>query len=143
MARAIRFATMTSTTDSQVPSSEQLILEIYCSNLSKSHSFYVDKLGFRTIRTSPTFIVVQYESSQLFLCSDDPAPRPTEGCFAGNIRIMVNDVDDVWKRLGDVEKLLDIEDREYGLRDFTIKGPDGIAIRFASRITGAREHSDV
>jgi hypothetical protein len=55
---------------------------------------------------------------------------------------MVNDVDAVWKRLQGlkVETLLGIEDREYGLRDFTVAGPDGIAIRFGSRITGVKEH---
>jgi catechol 2,3-dioxygenase-like lactoylglutathione lyase family enzyme len=76
---------------------EQLVLEIYCSNLSTTHAFYTDILGFKTIRTSPTFIVLQYESSQLYLCSDEHAPRPSPGSFAGNIRIMVADVDAVWE----------------------------------------------
>jgi catechol 2,3-dioxygenase-like lactoylglutathione lyase family enzyme len=124
-----------------VPPKEQLVLEIYAADLSAAHNFYTTVLGFHTIRSSPTFIVVQYEDSLLYLCSDEHAPRPARGTFAGNIRIMVNDVNAVWKRLSEleVESLQDIANREYGLRDFTVAGPDGIAIRFASKIPGMVE----
>src|SRR5271169_610359 len=94
-----------------VPPKEQLVLEIYCSDLPATHKFYTETLNFRTIRTSPTFIVVQYEDSLLYLCSGSHATRPPPGTFAANIRIMVNDVDAVWKRLQGlkVETLLGIE----------------------------------
>jgi catechol 2,3-dioxygenase-like lactoylglutathione lyase family enzyme len=133
---------MTDVSKYYVPPKEQLVLEIFSSDLTAAHRFYTETLNFRTIRTSPTFIVVQYEDSLLYLCCDSHAPRPPPGTFAANIRIMVNDVDAVWNRLQGlkVETLLGIEDREYGLRDFTVAGPDGIAIRFGSRITGVKEH---
>lgn len=121
---------------------EQLVLEIYSSDLKSTHDFYTDILGFQAVRKSPTFIVVQYETSQLYLCSDQHAPRPPPGTFAANIRILVRDVDAIWEQLRgkNVDSLLSIDDRDYGLRDFTVAGPDGIAIRFASRIPGVREH---
>lgn len=124
------------------PASEQLILEIYCSDLSATQRFYTEILGFRTIRVSPTFIIVQYETSQLYLCSDEHAPRPPPGTFAGNIRIMVDDVDAAWERVQqkNVVTLISIADRDYGLRDFTVAGPEGIAIRFGSWIPGKDGH---
>ncbi len=30
----------------------------------------------------------------------------------------------------------EIADRDYGLRDFTVVSPDGIGLRFASRLPG-------
>ena len=46
------------------------------------------------------------------------------------------DVDNFWVLAKDmkVPVLKPINDREYGLRDFSIRDPDGFAIRFASRI---------
>jgi catechol 2,3-dioxygenase-like lactoylglutathione lyase family enzyme len=125
-----------------VPSRDQLILEIYCRDLQSTYTFYTTILNFKLIRKSPTFIVLQYEDSLLYLCSDDHAPRPPAGTFAGNIRIMVTNVDAVWERLQglEVETLVSLSNRDYGLRDFTIAGPDGIAIRFGSRIPGKMEH---
>ena len=78
----------------------------------------------------------------LFPCSDTQAPRPLPGTFAANLRIMVNNVDAVWKRLHDlnVGPLLAIADRDYGLWDFTVTGTDGIAIRLGSRFSGLEEH---
>lgn len=133
---------MTDHSQYYVPPKEQLVLEIYCSDLAAAHKFYTETLNFRTVRSSQHFIVVQYEESLLFLCSVHHAPVPPQGMFAGNLRIMVKDVDAVWQRLQGlkVQSVLDIGDREYGLRDFTVAGPDGIAIRFGSRIAGVEEH---
>jgi catechol 2,3-dioxygenase-like lactoylglutathione lyase family enzyme len=133
---------MTDSSDYYIPPKEQLVLEIFCSDLVATHTFYTNILNFRTIRSSQTFIVLQYEDSLLYLCSDVHARRPAAGTFAGNIRIMVDDVDAVWQRLQrlNIESLLSIADRDYGLRDFTVVGPEGIAIRFGSRITGVKEH---
>ena len=40
-----------------VPSKEQLVLEIYCSDLTATCTFYTDVLGFKAVRSTPTFIV--------------------------------------------------------------------------------------
>lgn len=125
-----------------VPPKEQLVLEITCADLAATHKFFTETLNFQTVRQSPRFIVVQYEESLLFLCDYVYGPVPPPGTIAGNIRIMVEDVDAVWKRLEriKVESVQGIADREYGLRDFTIAGPDRIGIRFGSRISGVEEH---
>lgn len=55
---------------------------------------------------------------------------------------MVTDADAVWKQLRErnVAPLHSIANRDYRLRDFTVMGPEGIAIRFASRIPGFEEY---
>jgi uncharacterized glyoxalase superfamily protein PhnB len=49
---------------------------------------------------------------------------------------MVADVDAYWQRASAMNApiLVPIDDREYGLRDFTILDPDGFGIRFGSRL---------
>jgi hypothetical protein len=53
------------------------------------------------------------------------------------MRILVPNVDDYWalSQQMEVQVIRPLENRSYGLRDFTIAGPDGLAIRFATRIS--------
>ena len=48
---------------------------------------------------------------------------------------MVPDVDAKYesfvRQLG-MDLIHDIKDRDYGLRDFTLRGPDGIGVRFGT-----------
>ncbi len=53
------------------------------------------------------------------------------------MRILVPNVDDYWtlsQQMG-VQEIRPVENRSYGLRDFTIAGPDGLGLRFATRPT--------
>ncbi|KAJ3330261.1 hypothetical protein HDU93_000486, partial [Gonapodya sp. JEL0774] len=46
---------------------------------------------------------------------------------------MVNDVDSVYEKVKTLEGLFirnDISNKYYGLRDFTVEGPDGVGVRF-------------
>ncbi|MBV9231944.1 MAG: hypothetical protein JOZ18_21720 [Chloroflexi bacterium] len=49
---------------------------------------------------------------------------------------MVPNVDDYWtlsQKMG-VQVIRPIENRYYGLRDFTVAGPDSLGLRFAMRL---------
>ena len=64
---------------------------------------------------------------------DAPPPPPYP---VGNVRVMVPDVDNYWalaQKIG-AQVLRPLENRSYGLRDFTIAGPDGLGLRFATRL---------
>lgn len=37
-----------------------------------------------------------------------------------------------------VQVIRPVENRSYGLRDFTIAGPDGIGLRFATRLSNLK-----
>ena len=54
-----------------------------------------------------------------------------------NIRVMVPNVDDIWKLAVEIGAAIvnPIEDRRYGLRDFTIADPDGFGVRFGTRLS--------
>ncbi len=53
-----------------------------------------------------------------------------------NIRVMVPNVDDYRALAAEMGAriITELEDRYYGLRDFTMDGPDGLALRFATLI---------
>lgn len=119
-----------------VDSRDQLIVELYIHNIKASCAFY-QALGFQLIHEEEDFVELQWENSRLMLDSSPdllpplPAQHPV-----GNIRIIVPNVDDCWalaKKLG-APVIRPIENREYGLRDFTIAGPDGLGLRFATRL---------
>jgi catechol 2,3-dioxygenase-like lactoylglutathione lyase family enzyme len=110
---------------------EQLVLALYVRDLGKSSGFY-RSLGFEITRRDRNFMELRWEDTLLFLVElGDTPDQPVQP--VGNIRILVDDVDEHWERcrsLG-VEVLRVIETRDYGIRDFIIAGPDGLSIRFA------------
>ena len=118
-----------------VPATRQLVLEVSVRDIKRSLDFY-QALGFRVIRVEDHFAEVGWEDSQLFL---DERPEYLHGMVpAGNVRVMVADVDAMWVKCTEMgaEVYAAIDDRYHGLRDFTILDPDGFGIRFASDLAG-------
>ena len=115
---------------------DQLVLELYTRNISTSVAFY-QRFGFRLLRAEPHFVELGWEQAQIYLEETPDAPAPNLA-LVGNIRVLVPDVDRYWSLAQELgcTVVRPIEDRYYGLRDFTIAGPDGVGLRFASRIGG-------
>jgi catechol 2,3-dioxygenase-like lactoylglutathione lyase family enzyme len=119
-----------------IDSRDQLVVELYVRNMKESSAFY-QALGFQVIREEEDFMELQWESAWIMLdASRDTVPPSPVQHPVGNIRVMVPNVDDYWslaKKMG-ARVIRPIENREYGLRDFTIAGPDGLGLRFATRL---------
>ena len=117
-----------------VEAREQLIVEIYVQDVKQSAAFY-ERIGFKVIRRDHDFVELGWDTSRLYLeqIPGQPAPPPT---LVANIRIMVPDVDRYWKECVELKLRVvkPIADRYYGLRDFTVVSPDGVGLRFASRL---------
>ena len=111
---------------------EQLVVALYVRDIKKSSEFY-RSYGFEVARDEETFMELKWEDSRLFL-SKVPGTPPPPANPIGNLRVMVPHVDIYWNLANEKEAtiLSPIEDRYYGLRDFTIAGPDGLALRFAT-----------
>ena len=112
--------------------SEQLVVEVFVSDIERSLEFY-RALGFVQIGDAAEggFAILAWEASVLFLQELEvpPVERPQ-----ANVRVMVDDVDAYWQRAIELGATVyrPIDDREYGLRDFIIADPDGFALRFAT-----------
>ena len=116
-----------------VPPTEQLVVEVYARDLARSLEFY-RALGFEIQSIADDFVVLAWENHQFFL-----EPRPDLPAPIDQPQAMVPDVDTYWaiaQQIG-ARVIKSIEDRYYGLRDFTIADPDGLGLRFGSRLTGA------
>lgn len=116
-----------------VPPERQLVAEVTVTNLQRSIDFYC-KIGFTLIRAEEHFAELGWEGSKLLL--DERANYVPPAVLAGNIRVLVPRVDDYWKLCNDNDLPIfqPIQDRYYGLRDFTVLDPDGYGVRFASDI---------
>jgi catechol 2,3-dioxygenase-like lactoylglutathione lyase family enzyme len=115
-----------------VDSTQQLVVELSVRDLGQSLDFY-ERLGFQVQRQEASFAVVAWEEHQLFLSQDGLLTAPLAAPIM-NVRVMVPDVDRVWRRAGELglPVAAAIGDRPYGLRDFTVLDPDGFGVRFAT-----------
>ena len=124
--------------DEEVPTAP----ELFVPDVDATVRFWVDRLGADCVRLEPgSFAVVRFESSILFVAHESHyvVMGGTLGGRRGialDVRIVVADVDDVHRRVRDagVEIVHDIADRDYGLRDFIIRDPNGFRVRFASPV---------
>ena len=125
-----------------VDSTEQLVTEIIVRDIQQSTKFY-KLLGFHLLRDGGDFVELTWEEHRLFLAEpsaihdiDNVESQPRGNFPLANVRVMVGNVDHYWKIANDMgaEIIVPIDDRYYGLRDFTIADPNGFGIRFASTL---------
>ncbi len=116
-----------------VDPTEQLVVEIFVRDARRARAFY-ECLGFEVLEDRGSFVVLAWEGHRLFLDERPDLPPPPQHPQA-NVRVMVADVDGVWERAREAgaDVLAPIEDRDYGLRDFTILDPDRFGVRFGTR----------
>ena len=119
---------------------EQIVTEIVVRDIRRSTDFY-RRLGFVLLRDGGDFVELTWEDHRLFLAEPSafgesgPAKPPAIPEFPlANVRVMVPDVDEHWRRAQAMGAriVVPIADRYYGLRDFTIADPDGFGVRFAT-----------
>jgi len=115
--------------------------EFFVRDVERSVAFYTERLGFAVLRQEPDFAVVALGESHVLLAAEAHTSRGwLEAGPRGlglNVRIMVDDVDAVYRRAKNagVPIVQEIADRFYGLRDFILADPDGFMLRFASPLT--------
>jgi catechol 2,3-dioxygenase-like lactoylglutathione lyase family enzyme len=114
-----------------VPAGEQLVLEVYVASVAEAGRSYRG-FGFEVVRDEGDFMELRWETALLFL--DQRPGINALAPAAGNVRIMVSDVDRYWRLAHDLGAVVlnPIGDRGYGLRDFVIAGPGGVGLRFAT-----------
>ena len=106
------------------------------SDVSAAVEFYVDKLGFTrgsTLGDPPSWANVRLDSVELHFVSGEPRGR--EG---GHVYFVVGSVDDLFAtyREAGVEIESEPGDRPHGMRDFSIRDPDGYRLVFGTHNTG-------
>ena len=95
--------------------------------------FYTEKLGFGlgfTWGNPPSMAGVTLDRVQVFLTKGKPNP---EGC---SVYFMVGNADELYEfhRAGGVEIVEPIDDREYAMRDYSVRDRDGNRLDFGHPI---------
>jgi catechol 2,3-dioxygenase-like lactoylglutathione lyase family enzyme len=123
---------MTSST-APVVECEKMHVTLPVSDLRTAIEFYVTKLGFRLgfLWGEPEFFAgITLGEVEIFLKEDTPAPN------AGAVVFMVGDADALheFHRANGVEVTEEIDDREYGIRDYAVKDLYGYRLVFGHHI---------
>jgi len=120
---------------------EQLVTALYVDDVGEAVTFY-QSLGFTVVRDEGTFVELRWDEALLFLV--EKQGRPTNPPYRfGDLRILVPDVYRHWElaRQKGLKVISPLADRSYGLRDFLLAGPGGLAIRFATRLSDLEPRS--
>ena len=96
-------------------------------------AYYIDKLGFERDFTVPGWEFLSFGDFKVMLgeCADEMPARDTgDHSWYGNV--VVENVDEVYRELVErgAEILSPIEDKAWGMRDFSVVTPDGHRILF-------------
>jgi catechol 2,3-dioxygenase-like lactoylglutathione lyase family enzyme len=106
------------------------------SDINAAVDFYTTKLGFWlafTFGEPPTFAGVNLGQVQIFLQKGTPDPK---GC---SVYFLVDDADALYEfhRAGGVEIAEPIGDREYDIRDYTVRDLHGYYLTFGHNLFNA------
>jgi catechol 2,3-dioxygenase-like lactoylglutathione lyase family enzyme len=114
---------------------EQIHAGLAVSDIPTAVEFYVKKLGFRqgfTWGDPPTFAGVNLGEVQMFLANSTPTPSPETGA----VYFLVGDADQLYEfhRANGAEIAQAIDDRPYGIRDYTVRDLYGHFLVFGQHL---------
>jgi uncharacterized glyoxalase superfamily protein PhnB len=102
-------------------------------DLKTETAYYIDKLGFDRDFTAPGWEFLSFGDFKVMLgeCSDEMTAEAT-GNHSWFAHVLLKNVDDVCREFIDrgAQILSPIQDKPWGVRDFTVKTPDGHRIVF-------------
>jgi catechol 2,3-dioxygenase-like lactoylglutathione lyase family enzyme len=117
---------------------EQIHAGLAVSDIPSAIEFYIKKLGFQQAFTwgePPTFAGVNLGKVQMFLAKGTPRPSPDTGA----VYFLVGDADQLYEfhRANGVEIAQAIDDRRYGIRDYTVRDLYGYYLVFGHHLFNA------
>jgi catechol 2,3-dioxygenase-like lactoylglutathione lyase family enzyme len=119
---------------------------LWTKDLQQTISFYENILGFKSHSNFPNFVYLSREEVGIMfvLPQDEPEdckdPNNKEEFFpkpllTGSIYVYVDHVDELWESVKDKTQIESVlEDREYGMRDFSLLDNNGYEIVFGADI---------
>jgi len=106
-------------------------------DLTVEAEYYIDKLGFQRDFTAPGWEFLSFGIFKVMLgeCSDEMTAEET-GNHSWYAHVLIENVDEIYKEFGDrgARILSKIENKPWGIRDFSVVTPDGHRIVFGQLI---------
>lgn len=125
---------------------EQNVTILQVSDVLIATDFYTKKLGFSlgfTWGDPPEFVGLNLGNVQLFLAQGTPNPKGCMACFVIGLADEMyeagpgTDALYEFQRANGVEIVAPPEDRDYGMRDYTVRDLYGYHLRFGHRLPNA------
>lgn len=115
---------------------EQTHAGLAVSDIPVAIDFYTKRLGFELAFTwgdPPTFAAVNLGKVQMFLQKGTPDPK---GCY---VYFLVGDADMLYEfhRANGVEVAQEIDDKEYGIRNYVVRDLNGYYLTFGHHLCNA------
>jgi catechol 2,3-dioxygenase-like lactoylglutathione lyase family enzyme len=120
---------------------------LWTKDLSKTIAFYENVLGFTSQSNFPNFVTLISDEVQIMFIvpveepEDCKEPGNNEPFFSkpamtGDLYIFTDDVNSLYERVkGKARVKMDIGDREYGMRDFSVWDNNGYELCFGQSIS--------
>jgi catechol 2,3-dioxygenase-like lactoylglutathione lyase family enzyme len=107
----------------------QGVIEVVGPDIEASLAFY-RAIGFELARRTGGFAVLHRQGQRLFVAEDAGAPTAPRWI---SLRLMTDDVDALHDELRErgVTIVHPLGDRPYGLREFVVRDPNGLDVRFS------------
>lgn len=117
---------------------DQVTAGLAVPDLAAAIDFYTSKLGFQlgfTWGEPPTFAGVNLGTIQAFLAKGTPTPSSDTAA----IFFLVGDADALFEfhRANGVEIVVEIDDRDYGIRDYSVRDLNGYQLAFGHHLLNA------
>jgi uncharacterized glyoxalase superfamily protein PhnB len=111
-------------------------------NLRESVAFYTDLLGFKIQgmfpEDEPTWAGLYSGNARIMLSTFDGV---TEPALTGTIYLYPDDLDTAWERLKAAVPVVESPvQREYGMREFSVRDPNGYLLTFAASTDHEHDH---
>lgn len=116
---------------------EKLIPMLYTREMKETVDFYVNVLGFTCNNYQPGdgWASLQLDEVEIMLALPNehiPFEKPT---FTGSFYFRTNNVDELWQKLRTGTKVCyELENFEYGMREFAIYDNNGYLLQFGQEI---------
>lgn len=119
---------------------------LYTNDMRRAIAYYCDTLGFTLASAmpedDPSWCFLRRDKAAIMLLGshehdddeghEDDHEHPAAPAVS-SLYFYPNDVDSLWNRLKDkVEVEVPLQDMDYGMREFTIRDPSGIALNFGT-----------
>ena len=113
--------------------------------IEKSLPFWMERLGFAKTVEVPegprlAFVILVKDGAELMLQTresirkDAPATLPPEGAGITSLFVVVEDFDDLLKRIEGCEIILPERTTWYGMREIAVREPSGHTVVFAMMV---------
>lgn len=112
---------------------------LHVDNVDTSLKYYTEVLGFTLDFQYNNMAGVEYGPVLIYLSG--PRQDLKKKIGEGTMYIFCNEVDDYYQQVltkGAIV-LIELEDRQYGMRDFALADPDGNALTFGTEIKNAEK----